>query len=375
MRVLIALNSTWNLLNFRSGLIKALIAEGHEVLVAAPADQYVSALNNLGCRFLNIPVASHGINPVKDFHLFMRFVDMLRNEQPNVLLAYTVKPNVYGSMAAHILGIPVINNISGLGSVFIRGGWLAWLVRVLYRVALFRSRKVYFQNPDDKKLFLSLGLCRYEQSDLLPGSGVDIVKFSTVVLPCLQKTEVQRQNQFSFLLVARMIKDKGVVEYVRAARQLKARFPMAEFAMLGSLDIQSPSAITGQQIQAWVDEGVVRYWGASGDVRVEIARADCVVLPSYREGTPRTLLEAAAMGRPLIATDVPGCREVVVHGFNGLLCLPQEAEDLALCMAKILGMRPEKLEQWGRNSRELVQQRFDERIVIDHYLRALNALE
>jgi glycosyltransferase involved in cell wall biosynthesis len=375
MKVLIALNSAWNLLNFRAGLIKALVADGHTVVLAAPADEHVPALLALGARFIDLPMRAHGTNPMADLALLGRFVRMLRRERPDVLLCYTAKPNVYGSLAAYALGIPVVNNIAGLGSVFIRGGWLARVLQHLYRFALARSRRVFFQNPDDLQLFLSLGLVAQPQTELLPGSGVDLHKFQPVPLPCLQgnaATQSADHRCFVFLLVARMLKDKGVEEYLQAARLIKASHPQVHCALLGFVDSDNPNAISAQQMQAWVNEGVVDYWGNSSDVREQLAQADCVVLPSYREGTPRTLLEAAAMGRPLIATDVPGCREVVCDGLNGLLCKARDSQDLAKQMSRMLAMPDTQLQQMGYASRQWVEQRFDEQRVIEQYRNVLN---
>jgi glycosyltransferase involved in cell wall biosynthesis len=216
------------------------------------------------------------------------------------------------------------------------------------------------------------------QTALLPGSGVDLQKFRPAPLPCLQSTRPTQSadhRRFVFLLVARMLKDKGVEEYVQAARWLKARHPQVECALLGFVDGDNPTAISAAQMQAWVSEDVVSYWGTSTDVRVQLAQADCVVLPSYREGTPRTLLEAGAMGRPLVATDVPGCREVVRHGINGLLCAPRDAQSLAEQMAAMLNMTDASLQKMGEASRQWVQTYFDQQIVIDRYRQALAGLD
>jgi glycosyltransferase involved in cell wall biosynthesis len=377
MKVLISTNSAWNLLNFRMGLLQALAADGYSLVLAAPTDENVHELQSIGARFIDLPIQPHGTNPLKDLILLFRFVQLLRNERPDVLLLYTAKPNVFGSFASHWLGIPYINNISGLGSAFIRGGWLARLMLNLYGLALRRSRRVFFQNPDDLQLFLSLRLVTQSQAALLPGSGVDLMHFCQVSLPTLQsnKTNVSAVRQsFVFLLVARMLKDKGVEEFVHAAQIIKANYPHAEFAMLGSLDEGNSNAISAKQLDAWTNEGSVFHWGKSNDVRIQIAMADCVVLPSYREGTPRSLLEAAAMGRPLIATDVPGCREVVSDGVNGLLCKPQNAKDLAQKMAYMLSIPCDALQNMGNQSRKLVEKRFDEKLVINKYRNVLNEM-
>ena len=379
MKVLIALNSAWNLLNFRSGLIKALVKQGHQVVLVAPSDEHVLALEALGARFIDVSMQAHGTNPLADLGLLWSFLRLMQVEQPDVLFTYTAKPNVYGGFAGRCFGIPVVNNIAGLGSVFIKGGWLASALTILYRLALRRAQRVFFQNPDDYLQFVEMGLVRAEQCAVLPGSGVDLQRFQPAPLPSLQLTDVgngQRRNdrKFVFMLVARLLKDKGVQEFAEAARILKSRYHRSEFILIGFKDALNPNAVTEKQLASWQDLGWVSYWGSSSYICQPLALADCVVLPSYREGTPRTLLEAAAMGRPLVATDVPGCREVVRHGFNGLLCLPRDAQDLADQMQAILQMPAEQLTQMGQASRQWVEERFDEQLVIDAYLKVLDEL-
>lgn len=367
VKVAIALNTAWNLVNFRSGLIKALVSRGYEVVAVAPEDGYASQLQTLGCRYLPLPMDNKGTHPGRDLLLLVRFFTLMRAEKPDVFLGYTVKPNVYGSLAAHALRIPVINNVAGLGTVFIKGGWLNQLVRGLYRIALSRSAKVFFQNDDDRHLFVSGSLVSVTVTDRLSGSGVDLVKFRPSPLPA--------RHIVRFLLIARMLWDKGVGEFVEAARLLKQRGIDADCCLLGFLDVQNPAAISRKQIDDWVAEGVVRYLGVSDNVRNEIAQADCIVLPSfYREGTPRTLLEAAAMARPIVTTDSVGCRDVVDDGVNGFLCKPKDASDLADKMRRIVSMSPAEREFMGLRGREKVEREFDEQIVIDKYISAIEAV-
>lgn len=379
MKVLIVLNSAWNLLNFRSGLIQSLVAHGHQVVLAAPSDEHVPALEAFGASFIDLAMRAHGTNPLVELGLLWRFLRLLRVERPDMLLVFTAKPNVYGGLAGRWLGVPVVNNIAGLGSVFIKGGWLARVLTILYRLAFNRAQRVFFQNPDDHLQFVEMGLVRSEQCAVLPGSGVDLKYFQPVPLPSLQRSE-ERNGQstndirFRFLLVARLLKDKGVQEFVEAARLLKSRYPLVEFILLGFKDPQNPNAIAEEQLTSWQEKSWVIYWGSSSDVREQMALADCVVLPSYREGTPRTLLEAAAMGRPLVASDVPGCREVVRHGLNGLLCRPRDSQDLADRMQDILQMPTEQLAHMGQASRQLVEEQFDEQRVIDAYFKQLDEL-
>ena len=367
------MNSAWNLLNFRSGLIRALVAEGYVVVAVAPDDAYSARLSELGCRFVPLPMDNQGTHPLRDLLLTFRFWRLLRRERPDVMLAYTVKPNVYGSLAAGLLGIPVMNNIAGLGAVFIKGGWLARLVRGLYRLALRRSAKVFFQNRDDRALFVDAGLVKPEQTDLLPGSGIDLARFSADEKSSMLSAK-DFGRPFRFLLIARMLRDKGVVEYVAAAKQIRARWPNVECGLLGFLDVQNPAAISTEEMNAWLAEGDVRYLGVSDDVRLEIAQADCIVLPSYREGTPRTLLEAAAMAKPIITTDAVGCREVVDDGVNGYLCQVRDANHLAAKMHAMLGLSVAERVAMGQAGRKKMELQFDEKIVINKYLQVVDEL-
>ena len=366
-KVVIAVNTAWNIYNFRAGLIRALIKEGFEVLALAPPDDYVPHVKSLGCRYVALPMDNKGTHPGRDLRLLWNFYRILRRERPKVYLGYTVKPNVYGSLAAHALRIPVVNNIAGLGAVFIRQGILTWLVRLLYRLALRSSQCVLFQNEDDRRMFISDGLVKADRTHRIPGSGIDPNAF-----PYIEPNSLNGRP-FRFLLIARMLWDKGVGEYVAAAEQLRMRYADVEFQLLGFLDVQNPAAITREQVRAWVDRGLVNYLGVSDDVRPHIARSDCVVLPSFREGVPRTLLEAMAMGRPIIATDAPGCRDVVDHEVNGYLCRTRDAKHLAEMMERMISLQQGHRVAMGRKGREKVERQFDERIVIERYLDLISA--
>lgn len=366
--LVLSINTTWNLVNFRRGLIRHLQSEGYRIVTLSPPDDSVPALRALGCEVLPMPMAGQGTNPVQDLALWWRYRQALKRLCPVAYLGWTIKPNIYGGLAAHSLGIPVINNISGLGATFMKPGWLQTVAHGLYRLALRRSRQVFFQNPDDRDLFVHNRLVRAEQTALLPGSGIDLAHFQ--VAP----REPLAGRPFRFLMVARLLRDKGVLEYVEAARRLRAQGGEVTFQILGFLDVANPSAISRTEMDAWMAEGVVDYLGSTTDVRPWIAQADCVVLPSYREGTPRTLLEAAAMGRPLIATDVPGCREVVVNEINGLLCEARSAESLTAAMTRLLASDAATWASMANAGRELMVSRFDERWVLQAYSTALARL-
>ncbi len=367
-KILININTAWNLLNFRAGLISELIRLGYEVVAVAPRDEYVSKLELLGCRFVHLEMDNQGTHPVHDLVLLWRYLRLLRTEEPDLCLFYTVKPNVYGSLASTFCGVPFINNVAGLGAVFIEGGWLKWFVSMLYKLAFRNSSKVFFQNKDDLQLFLENKLISRQPTVVLPGSGIDLNRF----FPVEVDLDVTRNQPFKFLLIARMLKDKGVVEYVNAAQMLKETGIDAEFCLLGFLDVQNPAAISTEQMKKWTEQGFVRYLGSSNDVRGHIAQAHCIVLPSYREGTPRSLLEAAAMAKPIITTNVVGCKEVVVDGENGLLCEVKNAIDLAYKMKEMLMLSDDDRILMGKKGRLKMEQEFDEQIVIQKYMAAIN---
>lgn len=363
-KILVAANATWNLVNFRVGLIRGLVAAGYEVVAVAPSDEYAPQLTELGCRYVPLSMDNKGTHPGRDLLFFLRFLRLLRKESPAICLGYTIKLNIYGSLAAHARGIPVINTIEGLGAVFMQKTWLTHLVSRLYRMSLLRSSKAYFLNDEDMALFIDDGLVPKPVADRLPGIGVDLDRFTPV--PLSGKTPLR------FLLIARMLWDKGVGEFVEAARILKKQGLDANFCLLGFLDVQNPAAISRQQMDEWIAEGVIHYLGVSDNVAEEIAQADCIVLPSYyREGTPRTLLEAAAMARPIVTTDSVGCRDVVDDGVNGYLCKPRDAVDLADKISKMVALSHSKRTAMGLRGREKMEREFDEKIVINKYLTVI----
>lgn len=363
-KVLISANSAWNIANFRAGLIRSLQAAGHIVVAAAPADGETERLKALGCCFIPLPMDNQGTSPARDMALLARYRRLLKAERPEVFLSYTIKPNIYGTLAARSLGIPSINNVSGLGTAFIRDGWLTTVVKRLYGAALAGSSTVFFQNTEDRDLFLANGLVQTAQAEVLPGSGIDLTQFAATPMP--------DGEDVIFLMIARLLWDKGVGEYVEAARLLKARVPAAQCRILGFLDVPNRTAVARADVERWVEEGIITYQGATDDVRPFIEAAHCVVLPSYREGTPRTLLEAAAMARPLIATDVPGCREPVREGVNGHLCTVRDGADLADKMAAFCAAPPAARAAMGRASRALAEEHYAEEIVVEAYRQAIS---
>lgn len=360
-KIILSSNTAWSIYNFRSGLIRSLISDGYEVTAIAPDDAYSPHLKTLGCRFIGLSMEAHGRHPGHDLLLLLRYLSILRKQRPSVYLGYTVKPNVYGSLAAQMLGIPVINNIAGLGTAFIEDNALTRIVKGLYKFALSHSSRIFFQNAEDQELFVRSGVIRPEITDRIPGSGIDLRGYVPRPLPALSG------RSFRFLLVARMLKFKGVGEFVEATRIVRRQFPDTEFQLLGFVDSSNSNAFPLDTIRRWECEGLITYLGQSDDVRPYFANADCVVLPSYREGVPRSLLEAAAMARPIIASDTAGCRDVVDDGCNGLLCRARSAADLAEKMIRMIEFPPQCRFEMGQAGRRKVEAEFDERIVIRKY--------
>ncbi|MFY0626458.1 MAG: glycosyltransferase family 4 protein [Reichenbachiella sp.] len=365
MRIAITINTSWNIFNFRSGLIQALLAAGYEVYAVAPYDSYTAKLEELGCKYVPIKMQNTGVNPMKDIKLIFDLKRIYKNINPDVILQFTIKPNIYGSMAAHRLGIPVINNVSGLGTVFLSKSVSSYIAKTLYKLSFKNVPLVFFQNEDDKNDFLQEIPLETLNYDLLPGSGINLRKYTP-------QERMNNSTEFQFLMIARIIIEKGIREYVEAAKIVKEKNPNTKFLILGQLDPGHKRGISIDEFDQWTKEEVIVHLGETDDVKNIIASSDCVVLPSYREGTPRTLLEAAAMGKPIITSNVPGCREVVRDEFNGLLCKVKSASNLAEKMIQMENLSSKALAKMGENGRKLVEERFDENIVIEKYLKQIS---
>ena len=361
--IAIAINTSWNIYNFRVGLLKALQSEGYKIIAIAPTDKYSEKLEALGFEYHEIKMNNKGTNPFEDIKLIWDFYRLYKKLKPDAILQYTIKPNIYGTMAAGLLGIPVVSNISGLGTVFLENRLSSKIAQLLYRVALKIPQKVFYQNSHDRALFIDSKLVAEIKTELLPGSGVDTIKFSPM--------EINRKSDVvSFLFIARLLKDKGIEEYVEAAKNISKKSDVRCY-ILGAYYEGNPTAITQEQMQMWQEEGSIEYLGVSDDVALHIASVDCVVLPSYREGLSRVLLEAASMAKPLITTDVPGCKEVVEDGITGYLCQAKNSLSLAEAMQKIIMLSEIQRQEMGKRGREKVIAEFDEKCVIEKYKEVL----
>jgi glycosyltransferase involved in cell wall biosynthesis len=364
--VVICSNYAWTIINFRMPLIRSLREFGYKVVVITQFDGYEKKLINEVDKVYPLFISRKGINPFLDMITLCDLIKKLTYIKPDYLLLFTIKPVIYGSIAARIKSIPHIDMVTGLGTVFITRSWVTKVVKLLYRFSLKKASVVFFQNTEDKELFIDEGLVDEKICKLTPGSGIDLDKYKFSDLP--------NESNLTFLLIARMIKDKGVVEFVDAARQLKGLYPKINFQLLGPMDVENRTAISQTEMNQWVAEGIVEYLGKTDDVSLFIKESSCVVLPSYREGTSRVLLEAAAMGRPIVTSNVTGCREVVEDDLNGFLCKPKDSNDLVKKLQKMILLPYERKVEMGIFGRKKIEDEFDQSIVCKIYQDALKDL-
>ena len=366
-KIILSINTVWNVVNFRETLIKFLQNKNYEVIVLAQSDEYAQELALLDVQLISISINSQKLSILNDLKLLIIYSWYFYKIQPDIYLGYTIKPNLYGSIAAKIFNIPVVNNINGLGKAFSAPGLLSSFARYAYKFALSKSQTIFFQNQEDKDFFISLGIANHLNARLLPGSGVDLEAFNEDLY------FKQPEQPFTFILIARLLKEKGIFEYIHAARLTLKDYPGTKFLLMGIIDENNPSSLTINQIHDWQEEGVIKFLGVQDDVRPFLAQSDCVVLPSYyNEGTPKCLLEAASMSKPIITTDWKGCKDTVDHGMNGLLCKPKDVQDLYLCLNKMVGMSELDIQKLKSSSRKKAKM-FDEKIVFNEYLKAIEA--
>jgi len=377
MKFLIIASYPGSVLKFRGALIKALQDKGFEIHIAAPEfeifpEEYES-LTALDYVVHPIPMQRTGTNPLNDAKTLSALYVLIKKIQPSHVMGYTIKPVIYGSLAAKLARVPHrFALITGLGYAFqgadeqdYRKSNLQKIMHKLYSVALASTHKVFFQNPDDEALFKSMGILTPKASTtVVNGSGVDISEYSVQPFATIDDILIPR-----FLLIARLLGDKGVREYAQAAKIIKDKYPQAQFDLVGWID-DNPDAIEQQELDRWINEGLFNFWGKLDDVKPAIAASSIYVLPSYREGTPRTVLEAMAMGRPIITTDAPGCRETVIDGYNGYLIPVKAVEELAAAMERFI-VNPALIIEMGKASRQLVEEKFDVDAVNQSMLEAM----
>lgn len=363
--IVIIENNIISTLTVRSKLTHILIEKGFNVtiLTTGSAQQLEKARQE---GFDVIDVKSGNQNPLDIFCYMLNIRKAIKKCKADICLTFTIRPAIWGNMITRQLGIPTITNITGVGPLFESSKPAYKFARLLYKISLQKTTKIFFQNQDDRRLFLDNKFAREEIASLIPGSGVDYEFF-------YPDNTSRPDDKFIFLFIGRLLKDKGVIEYVEAARMVKKDNPATEFRIIGPLWQQNlkENTITEFQLRSWIDEGIIDYLGEVLDVRHYIASSTCIVLPSYREGTSNVLLEASSMERPCIASDTTGCKEIVEDGVTGLLCNVADSGDLYSKMKKMMSLPKEKIYMMGKNAREKVIREFDKKIVIDAYLDAI----
>ncbi len=365
----IVINTSWHIYNFRSGLIKTLQEIGYRVVAIAPKDMYTPKLIENNMDYFEIEMNNMGTNIFEDTKLTHSYYEAFKKIKPDILLLYTIKPNIYGSVAAKMLNIPVISSITGLGTVFLHNNFSSKIAKLLYKITLKIPKKVFFENPHDKNIFIDEGFVKKEKVVLIPGAGINTNEYMPI-----EKIKSNEKHKEKFLFIARLVKDKGILEYIEAIRLLKVKYPNVEFAILGPYYSGNPTAVKQEELSKWIEEDLVDYLGESDDVKSIIADYDCVVLPSYREGLSRVLLEAASMEKPIVTTNVPGCKDVVDDGVNGFLCEKGDAVDLANKMEWIIQLTHDERTEMGKKGRVKVVKEFDEPIVNDKYIAAIQEI-
>jgi len=365
MLIVFSGNCGRSMYHFRLPAIKRFLELGHSVKIVLPEDDYTQRF--IEEKFDITTLSSmqlSGTNPLQDYKLYKEYVRVYGKLKPAIIFQYTIKPNIYGTNAAKKLNIPCIAVITGLGYTFINKGLIPSLARKMYKFSLKKASQVWFLNTDDKMLFEKMKLVDAKKALLLNGEGIDTNRFEYAPIDLSKR---------SFILIARLLFDKGVREYYEAARQLKKKYPDVSFKILGFLNVDNPMAVSESQLKEWTDSGVIDYLGSTTDVRPFIKDSTCVVLPSYREGMSVTLMEGASMGRPLIATNIPGCRELIEDGITGYLCKVKDAADLSFKMETLIALDDEGLSKMAMKSREKMVKEFGVNHVLPAYEKALRA--
>lgn len=358
-RILVLANKISGLHSFRKEVIKAIIDAGYDVYISAPDDDVrVKYFENIGCHIVKTSFNRRGMNPVADLKLMITYWKMICQIKPGVVLSYTIKPNIYGGMACRLTHTPQIANITGLGDAMENGGWIQRLTITLYKIGIGKARRVFFQNQSNRERCIKLGIAN-EESVLLPGSGVNLQHHSMQPYPA-------DEGKVRFLFIGRLLKDKGIKEYFEAAREIKAKYQNVEFQILGRVD--GPFQ---QELNKFENAGIVKHYGETTDVRPYLSAVECTVMPSYHEGMSNVNLESAANGRPVITTNVPGCRETVDDGSTGFYAEARNSTSLVKAIERFFLLPYSQKVLMGENARKKVEREFDRQIVVDTYLREI----
>ena len=363
--IVVSRNSAWSVLNFHSDLLHALAREGFNIHIIAEADGYEKKINSLGFQFHHIDLKSRNINPIKECIAFIRFLILLHRIKPIFFLAFTMRPNVFGSIACKLLGINYINNITGMGKAFNSKKNLPYIMSIFLRFSLSQSKFIFFQNSNDLATFYKLKIITdFSKAHILPGSGVNLKRFHK-----LQKSS--KLESFNFTFIGRLVWQKGIEEFILSAKQTKRDLPNARFFVIGPLT-HEPGEVPLEYLKEAEALGQIEYLGEFSDVTDAFKFTDCIVLPSYNEGLPKVLIEAAACEVPIIASDIPGCNSVIMDGVDGFLFKAKNIEDLSVSMKKMYFLPEIERNEFKSRLSEKAKNQFDVDIVIENYLNKIS---
>lgn len=361
--ILVLANKTSGLHSFRKEVMKAIVDAGYELYISVPdEDERIKFFVEIGCHIIKTSFNRRGMNPVKDLKLMIDYRKLIKKIKPKAVLTYTIKPNVYGGLACRATNTPQLANVTGLGDAIENGGWLQRLTVTLYRNGLKKAVCVFFQNESNRNTCMRLGIAD-DSSVLLPGSGVNLDHHKYQEYPV-------DDGITRFLFIGRLLKDKGIEEYFETAQTIKEKYPNTEFQILGAIDGPYQT-----KLEELINLGVVKHLGLTTDVRPYISAVHCTIMPSFHEGMSNVNLESQAAGRPVITTNVPGCKETVEEGITGYIVEAKSSESLIAAVERFIALPYSQKVEMGQNGREKVKREFDRRIVIDEYLKALDKLD
>lgn len=366
-KILLNGNTSFVIYNFRYGLMEELENRGYKVVVVAGEDGSTKLIKEKGWRFIPIKIDRRGKNILNDLKLFIQYYQIYRKEKPDYVLNFTIKPNIYSTLAAKIAGIDVLNNVTGLGDTFNSNNLTNKIIKFLYKISFKFPKAIFFQNDDDMNIFLENNLISRQKCIRIPGSGVNLEKFNL--------TEKKEKNdKIKLLFIGRISENKGVRIAYEVAKKIKSKYPNIEIQLLGKIYEDEKGHIPEKELLEWEKECNIKYLGTSKDVRNEIKEADAIIFPSYyREGVPRSLIEAAAMGKIILTTDNVGCRDIANEGYNGFLAQIKSVDSMVKQIEKYMNLTSEEKKNMEKNSRKKAVEEFDERIVISKYLEVIEA--
>lgn len=365
IKVVFCANSSWYLYNFRKTTIEAFIFAGFDVHCIAPKDNYSQKIESIGASFSSFKFHPSSLNPFKELITLWDLIKIYLKIRQDYTFNFTPKMNIYSSLAAQLVNSNVVNNISGLGTAFLKKSTFSFFMMLLYRISNLKVKKIFFQNKRDMNLFLEKKIIHPSKCEIIYGSGVDLDEFYF--------SEMAHDSKFRFILMCRLIREKGVYLFVEAAKILKKEFPdKLEFVIAGFIDKHKNEAVTLTEIEEWEKDEIIKYKGPLEDVKDELAKSHCAVLPTfYPEGLPKFLLESGAMGKIIVTSDTPGCSEVVQDGINGFLCEAESLDSLIECLKKVIFLSSKKRAEMSLNSRRRAELLFSDKIIVNKYLNCI----